>query len=400
VLRDVIGWILAAAGWLLAVPVAMLLLQVIASLLPRSGMKAVPPSAGARARAAVLVPAHDEAAGIAASLATILPQLGPQDRLLVVADNCSDRTASIAAAAGAEVVERSDPSRRGKGYALDHGIRALEAAPPEVVVVVDADCELHPGSLDRLARLCKHLDRPVQALDLMHAPPNAGLKTRIAAFAWVVKNQVRPLGFHRLGLPCQLMGTGMAFPWHVIQGAGLASGHLAEDMKLGLDLARGGRPAMFCPQARVTSTFPTHEGGIAAQRSRWERGHVQVIVEEAPSVLWRGIVSGRPALMALALDLSVPPLTVLVLLVGAVALASGGLAVLGGSRLPLGLSLLEIGCVLLAVGLAWWRFGRAVVSAGDLLRAPLYLLAKLPLYARFGRGKGEWTRARRDDKVP
>ena len=57
----------------------------------------------------------------------------------------------------------------------------------------------------------KHRAR-LQALDLMRSPEGAGLKTRIAEFAWVVKNQVRPLGYHHLGLPCQLMGTGMAFP--------------------------------------------------------------------------------------------------------------------------------------------------------------------------------------------
>src|SRR5204863_2660341 len=141
----------------------------------------------------------------------------------VVADNCADDTAMIAAAAGAAVLERVNPERRGKGYALDYGLRHLERNPPETVVVIDADCHIAPDAIDRLTRLCLQRGRPVQALYLMHAPPGASLKLKISEFAWLVRNKVRPLGYHRLGLPCQLMGTGMAFPWSVISDAALAT---------------------------------------------------------------------------------------------------------------------------------------------------------------------------------
>ena len=53
-----------------------------------------------------------------------------------------------------------------------------------------------------------------------------------------------------------------------------------------------------------------------------------------------------------------------------------------------------------AIGLAWARFGRGIVTISELLGAPLYVLAKLPLYARFfKRGKRGWVRARRDDSA-
>ena len=146
---------------------------------------------------------------------------------------------------GAEVVERHDPDRRGKGYALDHGVRHLAAAPPAVVIVVDADCAVAPGSVDLLASECMRRRRPVQALYLMRAPPGAGLKQRMAEFAWAVRNQVRPLGWQRLGGPCQLMGTGMAFPWATLATASLASASIVEDMQLGLDLAASGSPPWY-----------------------------------------------------------------------------------------------------------------------------------------------------------
>lgn len=398
-LLESLGVALLLAAVFLMLPVAVLFTQVLLAVLParpqRDGLLS---SCSVRPCVAVLVPAHDEAAGVAATLQSVRGQMVPGDRLVVVADNCSDGTARVAGAAGAEVVERNNPQQRGKGYALDCGVRFLEAAPPEVVVIVDADCELHPGSLDHLARRCALTKRPVQALDLMHAPEGAGLKTRIAAFAWVVKNHARPLGNHRLGLPCQLMGTGMAFPWELISAAPLASGHLVEDMRLGLDLAANGAAPLFCPQALITSTFPTSAQGLAEQRARWEQGHMGVILTEAPRALWRSIVLRRPELAAMVLDVGVPPLTMLVMVLVVQAVLDTVFAALGGSRMPMGIAAAAFSIFVLAVALAWWRFGRGIVSIGELARVPVYVFHKLPLYARFfGRGKDAWVRTKRDD---
>jgi hypothetical protein len=49
--------------------------------------------------------------------------------------------------------------------------------------------------------------------------------------------------------------------------------------------------------------------------------------------------------------------------------------------------------------LAWSRYGRGVVSLAELLGAPLYMLGKLPLYARLFRSRQvEWIRTKRDDQ--
>src|SRR6476469_6442466 len=112
---------------LLLAPLAVLTVECLAALLPGRRTEHTP--ADARSPCVVLVPAHDEENGLPATLAGLLPLLRPGDRLLVVADNCTDRTAAAARAAGAEVVERHDPDRRGKGYALAAGVDALRADP-------------------------------------------------------------------------------------------------------------------------------------------------------------------------------------------------------------------------------------------------------------------------------
>src|SRR5450631_1992093 len=98
---------------LLAVPVGVFFLEVVAAAaLARQGP---PPCANydLRRRIAVLVPAHNESTGLLPTLADLKAQLRAGDRLLVVADNCTDDTASAASAAGAEVITRSDLERIG-----------------------------------------------------------------------------------------------------------------------------------------------------------------------------------------------------------------------------------------------------------------------------------------------
>lgn len=393
-----LGGLLIAAGIVALLPVLVLCLQVLLAVVAPRGAAAASGSSDRRARVAILMPAHNEALGVTEPLRSITAQLHGDDRVLVVADNCSDDTAAVAAALGAEVVERTDTTRRGKGFALDFGVRHLQADPPEVVIVVDADCQMAPGSIARLAHRCLQLGRPVQALYLMRSPPGAGLKTRMAELAWIVRNQVRPLGFAQLGLPCQLMGTGMAFPWEQLRTAQLATGNIVEDMQLGLDLAAAGHAPAFLPEALVTSVFPSTAEGIQAQRTRWEHGHLSVMASVAPRLLWRAIVGRRPALVAMVLDLCVPPLASLVLGLGALAVLTGVVWLFGGIATPLLLTAAAMLLLGLAIVAAWARFGRATVSLWELLSAPAYALRKIPMYLKLlGRRQMEWVRTKRDD---
>jgi cellulose synthase/poly-beta-1,6-N-acetylglucosamine synthase-like glycosyltransferase len=389
---EVILWLFVAG---LLVPMAVVVAESIAALLPPRSRSVN--GSTARSRCAVLVPAHDEELGIGRTLTALRPQLEPDDRLIVVADNCTDGTAETARSFGATVVERSDPDRRGKGFALDFGIRFLDPAPPEVLVIIDADCVVQDGAIERLARAVAGNGRPAQAIYLLDKPPGATAKQQLSAFAFQYKNLVRPLGLNRLGLPCLLTGTGMAFPWAVIREANLASANLVEDMRLGVDLAVAGRPPNLCPEAQVQGELPAGRRASVTQRRRWEYGHLQTLLTQVPRLLVAAVRQRRLDLLGLALELSVPPLSMLFLLwaAGVTGLACWCLG--GGSLWPAVVLASTGAAVVLAIAAAWLKYGREALPFTALLAVPFYLVWKIPLYLSFiWRGEREWKRTERD----
>ena len=389
----VVNFLLIAAAILLLIPVIVIFAQVISAFLanPREFI-----STPNKISIAILVPAHNEEAGIATTINSILSQLKAGDRLLVVADNCTDHTARIAAENGAEVIERHDLDNRGKGYALDFGLRFLAQNPPDVVVIIDADCHVQANAFSKLVAYSVHHDRPVQCLYLMLAPEGAGLKTKIAEFAWVVKNQVRPLGFNVLGLPCQLMDTGMAFPWTIISNANLANGNIVEDMKLGIDLAKSGKAPLFYADALVTSYFPNTSDALSVQRTRWEHGHMSMILSQLPQMFVHGIIKGNKDLLAMALDLCVPPLALLVVMLSGFMLLTALAFIMGVSSLPLQISLASFVLLALSILLAWWGWARHVISPTTFLLIPFYVLSKIPHYLKFlFKRQKQWVRTDR-----
>jgi cellulose synthase/poly-beta-1,6-N-acetylglucosamine synthase-like glycosyltransferase len=266
-----------------------------------------------------------------------------------------------------------------------------------VVVVIDADCRVETGAIDRLARACALHGRPVQGLYLMRSPAANGVTGQVAELAWIVKNWVRPLGLRNLGLACQLMGTGTAFPWRAIADFPIANREMAEDYKFGVDLAAAGYAPMFLPEAKVESDFPARDSAQRSQRTRWEHGHLNLILREVPRLVMRALARRDRHLLALALDLAVPPLAFLALGLAAATVACLGIALATGVVWPLGVLLGVDVLFAAAVLIAWAGWGREAISAGALATAPLYALRKVPMYLRFAtRRQRVWLKTERD----
>jgi cellulose synthase/poly-beta-1,6-N-acetylglucosamine synthase-like glycosyltransferase len=380
-MTDLIAWLIVALPAVATLVLAIELAAAQAPLRPPLVPRGDP-------RIAIVIPAHDEAAGITAAIAAARAAAPPGARLLVVADNCADDTAARARAVGAEAIERDDPGRRGTGFALAFARDHLAAAPPDVVVVVDADCTVADDGIARLAAAVQAQGRPVQSTYLMRPAPDRGTLVALSGFAFLVRNLVRQRGLARLGAPALLTGSGMAFPWAAFAAAPLATDDLAEDLAIGIALARQGFPPAFLPQV-ATWSDPARRDATRAQRTRWEQGFLRTARAAALPL----IAAGRWPLAWLGLHLLVPPLALLVAADGAVL----ALLALLGSSAPVALLATLLGATGALLLLCWWRFGRDQLSAGQLLLIPLYVLWKLPLYAAAAlRPERRWIRTDRD----
>lgn len=376
------------------IPILTFSLQCFLSFVPREKAEV---EQNELPRLAVLVPAHNEQAIVSGILQDLNAQAKSGDRIIVIADNCDDSTAQVARDHGAEVFERTDPLDRGKAYALKFALERLEADPPEVVIVVDADCRISHDCLAQLSYRAKKFDRPIQGSYIFGDQEDSAVSNLASSFTLWFKNHIRPLGSLRIGMPCQLTGSGMAFPWRVIRKVNVANKSLAEDTTLGLELAYLGHPPLFCPAARIDGHVPKQWGALVQQRRRWEQGYLESIFTNAPKMAWRAITHVRPGLLWAAFDLCIAPLALLGIAWGILAVAALIVLIAGGSILPVILS--AIGAIAMGTSLVlgWFFHCRDKVPAKAITAIPWFLVRKVGVYASliFKREK-VWLRTERD----
>jgi len=345
----------------------------------------------------ILIPAHNEEACIEQTLTRLLTQVNQPEQIVVIADNCTDQTAEIAGKFQVTILVRENESERGKGYALAYGLDYLASNPPEIVIFIDADCLVEEKALEILVNKVMATGKAVQALYLMEKPENPSPKDAISAFAVLVKNWVRPLGLSYLRLPCLLTGTGMAFPWSVISQASLADANIVEDMQLGLNLAIAGYPPVFCPEARVSGILPQKEQVAKKQRTRWEHGHLQTIITQVPRLFKAALWQKSFQLLGLALELSIPPLSLLVMLWALGMTISLITSFLLGFWLPTLILSISGALMFFAIIIAWAKFGKGEISLTTLMGIPFYILSKVTVYLAFVvKRQSKWVKTERE----
>jgi 1,2-diacylglycerol 3-beta-glucosyltransferase len=385
--------LLAASG----VPVLGAALYLLALTLLSAAPRSPEPRPGAR-RFRVIVPAHDEAEGIAATVESLLAMDYPPGLfdVLVVADNCSDDTAARAQAAGALVLERTDDGRRGKGYALLHGFEQLPGGV-DAVVVIDADTVV---SKNLLAAFSARLDAGASSVQADYAVrnPGASWRTRLLAIALGSFHVVRSRGRERLGLSCGLRGNGMCFTTAVLRAVPHEAFSIVEDVEYGIRLGEAGHRVHYADEAHVYGEMVSSARAARSQRERWEGGRSALRRRHALGLLGAGVRDRDPVLLDLGLDLVVPPLSRLAVLAVLGALASGILARAAGgfvlSGLVWGGAVLGIVVYVLR---GWSVSGTGARGFLDLLAAPAYVVWKLTVSPRRDvAGEAEWIRTTRE----
>ena len=372
------------------------LLTLLAAAGAEPPEQATEPAGNARLRFVVVVPAHDEEAGIATTLASLRALDYPTDHfeLVVVADNCRDRTAAVALASGVTVWTRHDRSHPGKGPALAWAFeRVLRERPAvDAVAVVDADCE---ASTDLLSAMDLSLRRGAPAVQVDNVVSNPGGSSasalRYAAFA--LMNTVRPRGKARLGLSAGLLGTGMAFSRSLLDREPWTAFSIAEDREYHLRIVAAGERVALAREGSVRGPMPTSLARASQQQLRWEGGALAAAREWTPKLLKAAVRERDGGRLHAALEPLVPPQALLAaghlaLVAAAIGLRSRGAAGLGALNVAGQLSFVLGGLRLTGAPAEAYR---------ALALAPVLIVHKLALYARLvaGRGPTAWVRTER-----
>lgn len=357
-----------------------------------------PPRSTRQLRFDVIVPAHNEAMVIARTIANLRQLDWPADRfrLIVVADNCSDATASIARDAGARVIERASVDQRGKGYALAFAFEQSRAAAwADAVVVIDADAEASSNLLEAFAARIEHGANAVQAhYGVLN--PFASWRTRLITIAKAAFHIVRSRARERIGVSCGIRGNGWCVTHRLLERVPYRAFSLTEDLEYGIELGLTGVRVEYADEAHADADMVSSEQIARQQRQRWEGGRFQLIRAKTLVLLKAALARRSRVCLDLALDLLVLPLSYVALNV-VVLLGLAGLATWWQPSLQpwlwLGSSCAL--CVMLYVLRGWQLSGIGAQGVLDLARAPGFLLWKFLLIAR-RRRSAEWVRTDRE----
>jgi cellulose synthase/poly-beta-1,6-N-acetylglucosamine synthase-like glycosyltransferase len=243
----------------------------------------------------VLIPAHNEAASIGATLDSLRAQEPPPNRVIVVADNCTDATEAIARGHGAEVFVTVDNTQK-KAGALNQALRGIldGLGENDVVMCMDADTELDDGFLAAgIQRFTS--DRALMAIGgLFYGEEGHGLLGQLQRNEYVrYSREIK----RRRGRVFVLTGTASMFRSRALRTVAESRGTLlpgihgdvydtaalTEDNELTLAIkSLGGLMASPDGCRVVTELMPTWRN-LWTQRLRWQRGALENLGAYGPA---------------------------------------------------------------------------------------------------------------------
>jgi cellulose synthase/poly-beta-1,6-N-acetylglucosamine synthase-like glycosyltransferase len=318
-----------------------------------------------------LVPAHDEELLIAGCVRSLVAMTYPMThrRIIVIADNCSDATATLAREHGVESFERIDSNSPGKPRAIAWALSQIDLVNWDACVIVDADSTVAPGFALGLAKLA-----PLN--DIVFQPNNGVLNefenwlTRLGGLLGRCRFQVIYPLKQSAGLNCPI-SNGMGFGTNLLIRDGWRSFSITEDTELYAIYTEAGVTIRHASDADLFSQESRSLKEGATQRRRWIAGRFRIVREWGPRLFRSPHIGWRQKLDAFVeLALPAPVLHLVV----ALAVFS---AALMGVRGKLGfwiadLAIASLSAIVLNTLTAIWRHPQRWRTASSFFMLPMY----------------------------
>ena len=358
---------------LLAPIVALLWLPALSELLCFFRPRRAPRRRdGPLPRLLFLVPAHNEELLIGGCVQSLMTLDYPtaKRRVVVIADNCSDATASVVRANGAECLERAMPDRGGKPYAIAWALEQIDLAAWDATVIIDADTVVAPDFARGIAELGPVNDIVFQGnFGTLNEFDN--WLTRLGGLLSRCRYQITYPIKQAAGLNCPVTGNGMGFGTNLLMKDGWRSFSITEDSELYASYTTDGIPIIHARNATLFSQEAQSLGQGATQRRRWLAGRLNVIRTWTGPLLRSKRIGWHQKLDAFVeLGLASPVIHLIV----AVLTAAVAAAVLrGGERwLVIGLALGSLIVLIVTTLAALWRHPEPFRTIGAFAMLPVY----------------------------
>lgn len=243
-------------------------------------------------RFALVTAAHNEEAVIRYHLESLKSLNYPAEMfdIYVIADNCTDNTASIARQEGVTVCERFSP-QRGKGYALEWmfaKLFAMEDQQYDAVCIFDADNVVSSNFLLEMNSKLKQGYRSIQGYLDTKNPTDSWVSACYATAYWSM-NRMWQLARYNRNLSSALGGTGVCLDYNLLKEYGWGATCLTEDLEFTMKLLLNGIKTSWAHEAKVYDEKPVYFSQTWRQRTRWLSGHWDVCFRFFGPLMKKGI---------------------------------------------------------------------------------------------------------------
>ncbi|MBI5643650.1 MAG: glycosyltransferase family 2 protein [Deltaproteobacteria bacterium] len=345
-------------------------------------------------RFAIVIPAHNEELFLARLLQSVSKQDYPGElfETIVVADNCTDKTAEAGLAHGAQVLERFDEKELGKGYAIKWALENIQINSFDAVFIIDADSIIKGDLLKELDKEFKKGKSIIQCYNGV-ANPEASWFTRLLDVSRTIGNEIYHPSKQKLGLSSYLMGNGMCFSTKILSKYDWQAFTVGEDWEYYVKLIMRGETIGFAKKARVFHQESVSLKQATSQRMRWSSGRFAIAWNYGLKLFLNGVLEGNLKKVDASLPLILPNPSLGINLTICMLILSFALNSMTAARVFLFLSLGQI--LIFSAGVLYTKNKAGKMMS--LFIAPLFLIWKMGIdllsFAGFGRKK--WVSTKR-----
>jgi cellulose synthase/poly-beta-1,6-N-acetylglucosamine synthase-like glycosyltransferase len=361
--------------------------------------KKVQPPADARTTFAIVVPAHNEEMLIDRFCRNIVKIDYPVSmrEIFIIADNCSDSTATISKSHPVRVLSRFDDLNTGKGHALKWAFEQIGLDNFDAVLVIDADTDVDPSILKELNMLIIGGSQAIQCYETISNRGESWF-TQLIYVSRTINSLLYHYAKYKIGLSSYLMGVGMCFRTALLRDVPWTAYSLSEDWEYTARLIELNIKIDFAARAKV---FPQESRSLRQatdQRLRWSKGRFNVVKNLGLKLFIQGVRTKNWIMADASLSLLFPNWSlqinlILIALITSLVLPSSTVTSIS---IIMSLFMLAVQGVILTIGIAivgdFWQVLKAI------LVAPLFLVWKFVIdfmsMTGIYRGKS-WIRAER-----